>query len=513
MNPKSDKVTLTDKLEYYDNNISPYLVLSSLKLYEYDANKDDHKGKLIDASRYQVQIDDATHKLTVTLPDELACVLGYQYDFDIGQAAYPTIKNTVSLEGEFSSSVDTRIDTNDSSAGVVRGKMTIYKVDSKDYSKKLPNAKFKLYKFDSTNKQWGVIKNGSSEEFVTNDKGEIVFSGSSEDKFLVANTLYKLEETEAPSGYDKDKNPHYFVIYQADQKKTKQDAKEALYQQSIPDVNLENDVSYIPNNKEVSLYVPNDSNSISVKKVWLIQETSTTPGASNVKLQLYRVTKKKKTFNVTLHFSGAWGSTLLKTVQAAQNKSLHIEDLNWSISENFVKSNFEVTKNGNNFGTVTCSKEGTTGIINIQTEPITENCDIYITANNNAFWFSDNVSITHDDPEIETTKQPKGDSVTLDESNNWSHTWNDLTSKSDSGEDYYYTVEEVGAPSGYQVSYTNNDGIQEGDITVTNKKLDNYDLPDTGGFGTFGYYAIGALFITATLFAYIANIKKKGAYN
>ncbi|MGE9999000.1 SpaA isopeptide-forming pilin-related protein [Catenibacterium mitsuokai] len=514
LNPKSDKVTLTDKLEYYDNNISPYLVLSSLKLYEYDANKDDHKGKLIDASRYQVQIDDATHKLTVTLPDELACVLGYQYDFDIGQAAYPTIKNTVSLEGEFSSSVDTRIDTNDSSAGVVRGKMTIYKVDSKDYSKKLPNAKFKLWEFDKETRDWKAVTKGSTYVFETNEDGEIVFSGSSEDKFLVANTLYKLEETEAPSGYDKDENPHYFVIYQADQNKTKQDAQTALTEQGIPNVNLYNDVSYIPNNKEVSLYVPNDSNSISVKKVWVDQENKgTTPGASNVKLQLYRVTKKKKTFNVTLHFSGAWGSTLLKTVQAAQNKSLHIEDLNWSISENFVKSNFEVTKNGNNFGTVTCSKEGTTGIINIQTEPITENCDIYITANNNAFWFSDNVSITHDDPEIETTKQPMGDSVTLDESNNWSHTWNNLTSKSDTGEVYYYTVEEVNAPSGYQVSYTNNDGIQEGDITVTNKKLDNSDLPDTGGFGTFGYYAIGALFITATLFAYIANIKKKGAYN
>ena len=103
--------------------------------------------------------------------------------------------------------------------------------------------------------------------------------------------------------------------------------------------------------------------------------------------------------------------------------------------------------------------------------------------------------------------------MTLDDSNGWSYTWKKLTHKSDSGEDYYYTVEEVNAPSGYQVSYTNNDGIQEGDITVTNKKLDNYDLPDTGGFGIFGYYAIGALFITATLFACIANIKKKGTYN
>lgn len=358
LNPKLDKVTLTDNLEYDDDKISPYLVLSSLKLYEYDANKDDHKGKLIDASRYQVQIDDATHKLTVTLPDELACVLGYEYDFDVGQAAYPTIKNTVSLEGEFSSSVDTRIDTNDSSAGVVRGKMTIYKVDSQDYSKKLPNAKFKLYKFDSTNKQWVVIKNGSSEEFVTNDKGEIVFSGSSEDKFLVANTLYKLEETEAPSGYDKDKNPHYFVIYQADQKKTKQDAKEALYQQSIPDVNLENDVSYIPNNKEVSLYVPNDSNSISVKKVWVDQENKgTSPGTNSVKVQLYRVTKRKRTYNVTLHFINNEWNSFTKTVQAAQNKPLYIETYDWNPNDVFVENNFEVTKGDNDFGTVNCTKD------------------------------------------------------------------------------------------------------------------------------------------------------------
>ncbi len=514
LNPKSDKVTLTDKLEYYDNNISPYLVLSSLKLYEYDADKVDHKGKLIDVSRYQVQIDETKHQLTVTLPDELACVLGYQYDFDIGQAAYPTIKNTVSLEGEFSSSVDTKIDTNDSSAGVVRGKMTIYKVDSKDYSKKLPNAKFKLWKFNAETKKWDAVTKDSKDVFETNKDGEIVFSGSSDDKFLVANTLYKLEETEAPSGYDKDENPHYFVIYQADQNKTKQDAETALSQQGIPNVNLDNDVSYIPNNKEVSLYVPNDSNSISVKKVWVDQENKgTTPGATNVKVQLYRVTKKKKTCSVTLHFSGAWGNALSKTVQAAQNKSLHIEDSNWSPSENFVESNFEVTKNSNDFGTVTCSKGDGKGILYIETNPITEDCDIYITAKNNAFYFNNNVSITHDEPEVETTKHTEGDPVTLDNSNNWSHTWNNLTSKSESGEDYYYTVEEVEAPSGYQVSYTNNDGIQEGDITVTNKKLDNYDLPDTGGFGTFGYYAIGALFITATLFAYIANIKKKGAYN
>lgn len=516
LNPKSDKITLNDKLEYSDNNISPYLVLSSLKLYEYDADKIDHKGKLIDVSRYQVQIDETKHQLTVTLPDELACVLGYQYDFDVGQAAHPTIKNIVSLEGEFSSSVDTNIDISHSSAGVIRGKMTIYKVDSKDYSKKLPNAKFKLWKFDKDTKDWKAVTKGSTDVFETNEYGEIVFSGSSEDKFLVANTLYKLEETEAPSGYDKDENPHYFVIYQADQNKTKQDAQTALTEQGIPNVNLYNDVSYIPNNKEVSLYVPNDSNSISVKKVWVDQENKgTSPGTNSVKVQLYRVTKKKKTYSVTLHFKNDEWHSFTKTVQAAQNKPLYIKNSRWAQpSTDFVPENITVTKNGNDFGSVDCSYSDWQQFVNIQTKPITEDCVIEITVTKaNAFWFDESsISITCDEPEVEAKEQAEGDPVTLDNSNKWSHTWNNLTSKSESGEDYY-TVEEVDAPSGYQVSYTNNDGIQEGDITVTNKKLDNSDLPDTGGFGTFGYYAIGALFITATLFAYIANIKKKGAYN
>lgn len=518
LNPKSDKLVLVDKLENLEStSYTSYLDLSSLKIYEYDGTKEDHRGNEIDSSRYKVQYDEANHKLTITLPDELACVLVYAYDFDVGTAANPIIRNSVSLEGENASSVDTTIDTTDSSAGVHKGKMTIYKVDSKDYSKLLPNAKFKLSKYNSTTKEWEVIKNGNSDEFVTNDQGEVVFSGSSEDKFLVANTLYKLEEIEAPSGYDKDNNPHYFVLYQADKNKTKDDAKNAFNQQGIPGVNLDNDVLYIPNNKEVSLYVPNNSNSISVKKVWVNQENKETqPGAANVELQLYKVTKMKKTYNVTLHFSSNfYGNNFTKTVQAAQNKPLYINDVNYNPDESFVETNFEVTKDKNNFGTVNCEKDykNNKRILTIQTNSITKDCGIYITAKNNAFYFNESdISITSDEPEVETTEMAVGNQVTLDNSNGWSYTWNNLP-KSDNGEDYYYIVKEVNAPSGYQVSYTNNDGIQKGDITVTNKKLDNYDLPDTGGFGIFGYYAIGALFITATLFACIANIKKKGAYN
>ena len=519
LNPESDKIVLKDRLDLYYAYTS-YLDVSSLKIYEYDSSKPNNRGNAIDRSRYQVQMDEQEHKLTITLPDELACVLVYQYDFDVGQTVSPTITNEVTLEGEFSSSVDTKIDTNDSSAGVVRGRMTIYKVDSKNYSKTLPNAKFKLSRFNPDTKEWVHIKNGDLDEFETNSEGEIVFSGSSEQKFLEANNLYSVIETKAPSGYEMNTEPYYFVIYKADKNETKQDAKDALNKQQVSTntgLNFDSQVLFVPNNKEVSLYVPNKSNSISVKKVWVDQENKgTTPGTNSVKVQLYKVTKTKITYNVTLHFSSSEWNSFSTTVQAAQNKPIHIETYKWGLDQNFVESNFVVTKGEKDFGTVTCSEEGTKGIIDIETNPITENCEIYITAKNGAFYFSNNdndYSITHDEPEVETNKQSWGDPITLDDSNKWSHTWENLTSKSDTGEDYYYTVEEVGVPSGYQVSYTNNDGIQEGDITVTNKKLDNYDLPDTGGFGTFGYYAIGALFITATLFAYIANIKKKGAYN
>ena len=56
------------------------------------------------------------------MPDELACILVYAYDFDVGTADNPTIRNSVSLEEEYASSVDTKINTNQSSAGVVKGK-------------------------------------------------------------------------------------------------------------------------------------------------------------------------------------------------------------------------------------------------------------------------------------------------------------------------------------------------------------------------------------------------------
>lgn len=507
LDPNSDKIVLKDVLDSYQ--YSAYINASSLKLYEYNSNSEDHRGKLIDSSRYQVQMDTQNNVLTITLSDELACVLVYQYDFDVGKAASPRISNTVVLQGEFSSNDETVIDTTHSEAGVVRGKMSIFKVDSKDYSKTLPGAKFKLYKFNPDTSQWDVIPNGESEEFVTNENGEISFTGTNIVKFLSAFNLYKIEETEAPDGYELNKTPYYFSIYQADINKTRQDAIDEMNNREIftkSGINS-SDVWFVPNNTEVSMYIPNDSNSIYVKKVWVDSENkeiTNHPDSINVRLMQNIKTPTGVTVNTYIYTKFDWD--IEKTVD---DKTLVVRE------GGSIKMTLPVwCKPGDEASQV--SVTGATdyrfsndnqswGHVVLTINNVTSNMNLRIKLNGN-----DGRPVEYDyDKEYSSTKEVV-DTVTLNESNNWSHIWKNLP-KQVEGHDCFYTIEEV-VPSGYQVLYTNNDGILAGNITVTNKKLDNTELPDTGGFGTFGYYAIGALFITMTLFAIIAINKKKVAY-
>ena len=507
LDPNSDKIVLRDELEF-DNKYSAYIDASSLKLYEYDSSKENNRGNLIDSSRYQVQMDTQKNILTITLPDELACVLIYQYDFDVGNAATPRIRNKVVLQGEFSSDVNTTIDTTHSEAGVVRGKMTIFKVDGKDYSRTLPGAKFRLSVFNPKTSQWDVMKDGNSTEFVTDKNGEICFAGTNKDRFLSAFNLYKVEETKAPDGYELNRKPYYFSIYQADIDKTKQDAIDEMNNREIftkSGINS-SDVWFVPNNIEVSMYIPNDSNSIYVKKVWVDSENK-------------QITNHPDSINVKLIQN-------IKTPTGVTVKS-HIYNVNWDNTETTVDDKTLVVKQG---GTLTITLPVQCDPKDASNKVMVEGTNDYTLSTEQSYWSkviltvknitSDtnlkikldgtNGKVEYDyDKDYETSTNVY-EIVTLNDSNHWSYIWKDLPNRVE-GNDCVYTLEE-NVPSGYQVLYTNNDGILAGNITVTNKKLDNTELPDTGGFGTFGYYAIGALFITMTLFAVIAINKKKGAY-
>lgn len=507
LDPNSDKIVLRDELEL-DSKYSAYIDASSLKLYEYDSKAEDHRGKLIDSSRYQVQMDTQKNILTITLSDELACVLVYQYDFDVGNAATPRIRNEVVLQGEFSSNDETVIDTTHSEAGVVRGKMSIFKVDSKDYSKTLPHAKFTLSVFNPDTKGWDIIRNGNSEEFETDNNGEISFTGTNIDRFLSAFNLYRVVETEAPAGYERNETPYYFSIYQADQHKTRQDAiaemnNREIFTKSQIDPNK---VWFVPNNNEVSMYIPNDSNSIYVKKVWVDSENKEiTNHPDSIDVRLIQNIKKPTGVNV----------------------NANIYTRNWDGSENIVENQTLIVKKGGTLKItlpVSCDPGKESGNVTVEgtdnytlTTQLTWWSNVVLTVRNidldtnlkiRLRFASGNAEYDYDKDYTTSTNVYK--TVKLNDSNHWSYIWQDLP-KQVEGNDCVYTLEED-VPSGYQVLYTNNDGVLAGNITVTNKELDSTELPDTGGFGTFGYYAIGALLVTATLFAIIAINKKKEAY-
>lgn len=513
LNPTSDKFTLVDQLSH-DSKITSYLNLSKLKLYEYDSKAEDHRGNIIDVSRYQMTIDESTHKLTITIPDELACVLVYEYDFDVANLNDPYIQNNISLNGQHSSGANLKIDTHHASAGVVKGKIIIYKVDSKDYSKKLEGAKFRMWKFNTDTHDWDVVTYEGESVFVTNKDGELVFAQAHDDSILEPNTLYKFEEVKAPSGYDKENKIYYFSLYNASENKTKLDAIDALNASNIggyTGLNTYSDISYLPNNKEISVYVPNNSNSISVKKVWVDSDNKeTTDHPSSIKLNLIQNIQTPTGVNVNTYIYTKY---------------------DWETSNRVIDNQTLVVKEGGSIKMtlpVSCVPGQEANVVTV------EGATDYSFSNDNQYWGHAILTINNVTPdmnlriklndagdyqvkydydkEYETTKNVV-DTVTLNDSNNWSHTWTkaSLPKKVD-GKDCIYTVEEE-VLSGFQVSYTNNDGILEGDITVTNKKLDSTELPDTGGIGNLGYYAIGALFVTATLLVYIVNLRKKGASN
>ncbi len=269
-------------------------------------------------------------------------------------------------------------------------------------------------------------------------------------------------------------------------------------------------VWFVPNNKEVSMYIPNDSNSIYVKKVWVDsdnKETNNHPSSIELNLIQNILTPTGVTVNTHIYVKYDWE----ENERVIDNQSLVVRE------GGSIKMTLPIKcKPGEEVNNVVV--EGATdysfsnedkdwGRVVLTINNVTPNMNLNIKLAND---YSTVRQVEYDYDREYNTDRKVIDTVTLNESNNWSYTWRDLPRQVD-GHDCVYTLEEV-VPSGYQVLYTNNDGILAGNITVTNKKLDNTELPDTGGFGTFGYYAIGALFITMTLFAVIAIKKKKGAY-
>lgn len=439
INPTGDKLlttsnttlTLTDTLSFEpSDNTSADLDLSSIHLYGVTLDTTtgnlvaDHTNE-IGHDRFTATYDSPNHTMTVTVPDELACVLEYTYQISYPSSTEVTVKNHANLIGLEEKWVDTHVVNYDSTATVRFSKFDLNKVDSNDYLVTLPGATFQLAKYNKTT--------GKFEEVCTlktNSSGQINFglldsSATAEiptmsSAQLLCSTLYRIVETDAPTGYALSKSPIY-LLWGAFSNTKRADAFNAATGESFIHDASEydkwlncNDVTYLARGDISAVYVPNTANSITVAKHWLDTDGKT-------ELALNKV-----------------NSTYTATVE------LRRKVYQWG---------------------------------NLQ-----PNDELYTT-------------------------------VTLDSSNNWSYSWNNLplTDSADSSITYKYYVKEKACSGTFKYDL-NNTGITGGTILLYNQVPEdaNYELPSTGGSGTLPYTAVGGtMMLSALAYSFIHRKRRR----
>ena len=278
-------LTLTDTLSFNPSaNTSADLDLSSIHLY---GVKLDTAGKLvaddtneIGRDRFTATYDSSNHTMTVTVPDELACVLEYTYQISYPSSTKVTVNNYANLSGLEQKWVNTDVVNYDSSATVRFSSFDLNKVDSNDYLVTLPFATFQLAKWDTTTNKFTEVCT-----LETNASGQINFSlldsSKTEETYtkssaqLLCSTLYRIVETSAPTGYALSKSPIY-LLWGAYPSTTAADAFKAatsttyIHDASEYDKWLDcNNVTYLARGESSAAYVPNTANSITVAKHWL----------------------------------------------------------------------------------------------------------------------------------------------------------------------------------------------------------------------------------------------------
>ncbi len=155
----------------------------------------------------------------------------------------------------------------------------------------------------------------------------------------------------------------------------------------------------------------------------------------------------------------------------------------------------------------------------------------YDVASNDGWIWSGNVDnlksnlsiIDHTEPSQQSSAPTEGEwvdelveTVTLNRDGEWRHSWgeSDVPAQTSQGYDCSYYVKE-NTVEDYYVVYVNNDGIQQGIITVKNTCAIEAVLPQTGGTGTLTYTLGGLLLIItagAIMYGYILRQKNGRRY-
>ncbi|MDD6386039.1 Cna B-type domain-containing protein, partial [Lactobacillus equicursoris] len=243
-----------------------------------------------------------------------------------------------------------------------------------------------------------------------------------------------------------------------------------------------------------AIYVPDEYSQLTVNKHWVNSDgTAAKPGASSVKVDLYRVTKKLNAVKVTVDLVNGWNQTQTYEYMVAKGSTIGLSwESSGAINDGGIAS---VMVNGIDQKLTPGSKKFTSGALNQDTR-------IIIKTNHYIHGLDDrDVKVTKTNPQMSIDKDSKTlvDTVNLSSAYNWQKTWSNLHHEDENGNTYYYYVEEESVP-GYKTSYRNNNGIKYGQIDVINQeKNEFYHLPQSGGRGLYALLVLGTAIVASGL--------------
>lgn len=285
LNPNSDELELTDTFGA-PNTLEPTIDPTSIKLYAYDPAKENGLDTSKEIKGYKAKYDEATHKITVTLPDKTACVLVYEYQLNDNFSDNMSVSNSASLDGQYSTSGSVNLREVTSSATATQKQIVIYKVDEDDFSNVLSDTYFEMDYWDTETNSW---KQKTTENTLkTDDYGKIDYDLEDNVDQLENDVLYRLRETKAKDGYAANA-VRYFIW------KDGSSTDDAAYSTSgAANARVDRSAIKFFGSDGGKMYVTNEYTRVTVQKNWANADGSeaSAPSGSSVRLQLYRSTKK-----------------------------------------------------------------------------------------------------------------------------------------------------------------------------------------------------------------------------
>ena len=496
-----DTLTLYDEMEVPASGLLN-VTLSDIKVYTADSSGN-KISELTGGWSYTFDKDTSGsskwyYYLTLTVPDETALIVEYiyTYTYDSQQTGGRTIVNSVTIQGtEYSVSEEEGYTIASSSAGTNNGStVTVYKVDSSDYSIYLSGAVFKFEYYDTNGGGWTSVSGNStvtineSVKFTTNTNA----AASSDTIIVNANTLYRLTETAAPTGYSTGSTVFYMVF--ANSGTSVSDLKTSM-SSLLNTLGIDADsVSYYADG--VSGYqeqIPNTATgTLYITKNWVNENGSAiTPTETSVDVTLYETAMSKDSSTVIVETYQPYGNTAYTTASYDVKNGT---TMTITFTYDYSISTSTTLYNGNTEVTGSLVKTSDTGRVAVYTYEFTVNGDTTIKLNESSAWDRINISASYtagyystgstSSSAVKVTETANGSGVyDLDVSNG--DTTITLSSENDwtamvTGLDInaLYSVIENTTLSGYTVTYSSDVALTEatdlssatysGSIVVTN---------------------------------------------